>query len=140
MKHLTRSVITALLLTICGVLTIAHAVDAPNSVEQLSAEYRRAAPNQPKRNVALRAIDAGIIREGASITLAEQLFGKDFVDPVKLEPDGSGYGIVRFEAPVPNSITKDGLLASGYYRGWYLVIYYGTDKRITRYKLSDEHK
>lgn len=140
MKHLIRTVTTASLLTISGALSTTQAADALYTIEQLSKEYRRAAPNQPKRNVALLAIDAGITREGTPIAVAERFFGKDFRNPVDLKPDGSGYGIVYFGTYKLPSKDKDGQIAQGVITGWKLVLHYGSDKRITRCELSDYGK
>ena len=140
MKHPIRAVTTASLLIICGVVSTTQAADALHTIEQLSKEYRRAAPNQPKRNVALLAIDAGIIRGGTPIDVAERLFGKDFRNPYHLEPNGSGYGIVHFGTFILPSKDKDGQISQGTVSGWYLVLHYDTHKRIERYEFSDYGK
>ena len=139
-KHLIRAVTAVLLLTICGHAPITQAADARSTLEQLSKEYRRAARNQQKRNVALLAIDAGIIGEETPIAVAVRLFGKDFQNPVHLEPNGSGYGIVYFGTFILPSKDKDGQISQGAISGWHLVLRYGVDQRIKRYELINSSK
>ena len=103
----------------------------PLTLEQLAACYRQAVGGTVKRDVCLRAIDAGYISTPKPLANVRQLCGADFEESVGKER-GMSYGTVRFLAPTADPRDEDG------YRGLRLVVLY-RNEQILDYYFSNTH-
>jgi hypothetical protein len=111
-------------------------LDVKMDLEAWKKAYQNSDSVEKKREIALKVIDRGIVSRGVPISRVNEIFGVDFDARTMLNEDGSGRGIVNFSPPLKSG--RDDV-ASGY-EGWYWVIDYDSEKRITNYYLSNLHK
>ncbi|TWT45681.1 hypothetical protein RAS1_21120 [Phycisphaerae bacterium RAS1] len=68
----------------------------PLSLNDMAASYRRAEAGAVKRDICLRAIDAGYLSTTQPVSVVRQLCGEDFDENAGVDDRGVAYGVVRF--------------------------------------------
>lgn len=127
----TASIVAACLLSACASQPAGNQASG-SGLAELSAAYRAASTGEVKRDVCIAAIDQGIIRVGADLSVVRLLCGADF-------RERADDGIVDFDPPLPNSTDKHGRASAGGFVGWYMVVKH-QDGQILGYNLTNTHK
>ena len=111
-------------------------VAAQDAGDNLTKQYREARGEIEKRDLALKLMDAGVLRKHQTTEFdVARIFGADWTPNVDVGKYES-YGIVYFakQPKGPNYVQVPRI-------GWYLVIHYDTKEKIVRsWILSDNHK
>ena len=82
-----RTLNLLLLLAIGGFVLDAYCQTAQESI---AAAYEKATTESKKREIAIKAIDSGLVRLDAPVKVVSDLFKGDFQPDVVRNPDGSG--------------------------------------------------
>jgi len=107
-----------------------------HAASDLIERYQHESSELVKRDLALKMIDAGVLKRSVTTTTdVAQIFGTDWTQDVDVE-EYQSYGIVHF-AKQPTG-PSDGQVP---FVGWYLVIHYNTkDPVVVSWELSNVHK
>jgi hypothetical protein len=117
----------------------------PNEREKVSGAelrklYEAANSEHERRAVCLRAIDEGLIHQGGSISLIDEIFATQFASKLRNGSDGISHDVILFAVqPVPPP-RLDGKAAGMDYVGWYLAVAYDRTGVIQNYYLTNLHK
>ena len=122
----------------CIVMPPAFAADNDSSNDLIN-RYQRESSELAKRDLALKMIDAGVLKLSVTATKdVARIFGADWTPDVDVE-EYKSYGIVHFaKQPTPPSSPSPAPVP---FVGWYLVIHYNTkDNVVISWELSNVHK
>ncbi len=92
------------------------------TLEELAVCYQTAMEGMVKRDICLRAIDAGYVGTMKPVTNVKLLCGTDFEEAVGKNRLGTDYGVVRF------GVASGGADGAGVHRGLQLVVFYAHGK------------
>jgi hypothetical protein len=136
-NHIDRKAASRLLKLLAFLPLIGFATNSTASPDELAKAYRSAKDPIERRDVCLRAIDEGVLKQGVPLSVVTDLVGSDF--DMKLEKsDGSGYGIVGFAYPSVSDLPNPPSRAAGL-SGWFLVVEFVRPKQVVYYWLTNVH-
>jgi hypothetical protein len=118
---------------------------SPNERERVSgAEFRKlyeaANSEHERRAVCLRAIDDGLIRQGGSLSVIDEIFSTQFVSKLPNGNEAISKEVILFAPQFVPPPRPDGRAAGVDYVGWYLAFDYDQNGVIQNYYLTNLHK
>lgn len=120
----------------CGMPTTG--VDAGYSVESFKTDYRRADTWQARREACMKAIDCGLIKQGAVFKPVLDAISQSSI-PTLLshETNGDITVVIPFQARLTSSKEPS---AATTFVGWYLAIDVSHNGRVRSYMLTNVHE
>jgi hypothetical protein len=108
----------------------------PMPVAELKQLYESAKSEGERRDLALRAIDEGVIQTFGPVKIftIDAIFGTHLASQLPTRKEGQRTGVVDFNSNEPRSVE------TAEHRGWFMAVEYYHDGNISNYYLTNIHR